>query len=155
MITGSTHPQTPAEWLAKIDQATSMQDLDNVGAVSDDDHISCETVDSQTAKSPMKIMKPEFRTPVQLAEEIQEKKNLPILTRGQIAFMIHAFLKIKGVQRRVVGMDDFLNIELVNDKLKKFDDAWENIPVGTTDGTNDSPISTRRQRQYSSKKVAP
>ena len=52
VIAGSTHPRTPAEWLAKIDQATSMQDLDNVGAVSDDDHMSCETVDSQTAKAP-------------------------------------------------------------------------------------------------------
>ena len=42
----------------------------------------------------------------------------------QIAFTI-AILKINDVQCSVFGMNDLLNVELVNNNVKQFDDAWE------------------------------
>ena len=66
-------------------------------------------------------MTPELERNVQVAEEIQEKKNLLMLTRRQIALMIHAFIQIIDVRGKAKNMNDLLNIELV----KKFDQAWE------------------------------
>ena len=46
----------------------------------------------------MEFMNPEFKVKVQMAEESQERKNLPMLTERQIAFMIFTFFKINDVQ---------------------------------------------------------
>ena len=46
--------------------------------------------------------------------------------------MIYAFFKINDVQVRVISLDDLLNIEVVNDILKKFDQSWEETPVAGT-----------------------
>ena len=31
---------------------------------------------------------------------------------------------------RAIGIDDVLNVELINDNLKKFDEAWEEFLMG-------------------------
>ena len=48
-----------------------------------------------------------------------------MLTRRQIACTICAFFKINSVQRKATSITDLLNIESVNDNLKKFDLCWE------------------------------
>ena len=63
-----------------------------------------------------------------LSEEIQEKQSLQMMTGRQIAFMIDALFKINNVQKRVIDIDDLLNIEVVHDNLRKFDEAWEITP---------------------------
>ena len=57
-ITDSTHPGQATEWLAEIDQAESVQDLDNAEAVFGDYQMSFETLESQIAKGLVKIMYP-------------------------------------------------------------------------------------------------
>ena len=69
-------------------------------------------------------MNQEFQRNVQVVEDFQEKKNLPMLTRRQIAFLIFAHFKINDFQGRSLGMDDLLNTVLINDHLKKSDHAW-------------------------------
>ena len=83
------------------------------------------------------IMNLDVKRKLQLAEELQEKKKLPMLTGKQVAFTIHAFVETKDVQRRVTGMNDLLNFGLVNDNVKKFDDAWERIPMALEKGPED------------------
>ena len=56
-----------------------------------------------------------------MAEDMQEGKALPMLTRGQIAFIIYAYFKINDVQGRATGINDLLNIELRCDSLKMFE----------------------------------
>ena len=73
----------------------------------------------------MKIMNPEFRSKVQVAEALPKLKNLPMLTGRQIAFMTYAYCKVNDVQERAMSMNDLLNIELVKGNLTKFDQAWE------------------------------
>ena len=55
---------------------------------------------------------------------IKREEESPDVDRP-IASTIFSFFKMDDVQRRVIGVNDLLNIELVNDKLKQFDDAWE------------------------------
>ena len=106
-ITGSTHPRQAADWFSKIDQATSTQHVD-------------EALDSQIAKGSDKRLHSEFKRKVEVADETQEKKGLPMLTGRQIAFF-----RSKDIQGRAIGMNDLLNIELRSDTLKMFDRAWE------------------------------
>ena len=51
VITGSTHLRQPTDWLAEIDQAESVQDLDDVGSVFGSTRMSFETLDSQLRKA--------------------------------------------------------------------------------------------------------
>ena len=90
-----------------------------------------EQIDEEFVGSePLEDHEPECKRADWLVEEIQEKENLPMLTGRQIAFMVYAFFNFHDHQRGVVGMNDLLNIELVNDNLKTFDEAWENDVVG-------------------------
>ena len=90
---------------------------------------SFEPLDSQIGKGLAKIMNPE------LNEQIQEKKNLSMLTTGKITFTIYAFFNINDVKRRIFGMSDLLNMELVTDSLKKYYEAWDNVLMATEEGT--------------------
>ena len=85
---------------------------------------------------------------MQLAEQVQEKKNRPMLTGRQIAFTIYAFFKINDVQRKVIGTNDLLNIELVNDHVKKFDEAWQNILIGLKKEPEDYYLEGLHVRQW-------
>ena len=51
-------------------------------------------------------MYPEFNRIVQLAEEFQEKENLPMLTGRQMALLIYAYFKINDVEGRAKSMND-------------------------------------------------
>ena len=64
-----------------------------------------------------------------MAEEVQDKEHLPMLRGGQLAFVTNALLKANGAPGRPLSMNDLLNIELVNDKLKKVDEAWVTMMV--------------------------
>ena len=72
VITGSSHPRHGTEWLAEIDQATSLQELDDVGAVFGDCQMSLETLDSQNAQGLVKNMNPEFKRQIQVLEDSQD-----------------------------------------------------------------------------------
>ena len=80
MIAGSAHPRQATDWLADIDQTTSMQDLDAVGSVFGSTWMIFETRDSRIAKGPMEIMNPAFNRKDHVAEDLQEKEKLTMLT---------------------------------------------------------------------------
>ena len=61
VIAGSTHSRQATGWLAEIDQATSLQDLDDVGFVFNSHPSSFETLDSQIPKCLVKTMTPRSR----------------------------------------------------------------------------------------------
>ena len=54
MLTGSTHPRQATDWLAEIDQAKSIQYLDDVGSAFGSIRLSFEYLDSKIAKCYMK-----------------------------------------------------------------------------------------------------
>ena len=60
-------------------------------------------------------------------------KGLTMLTGRQIAFMLCAFYNVQG---RAIGMNDLLNIELRNDSLKMFDQAWDETLMAMDIETN-------------------
>ena len=65
--------------MADIDQATSVQDVENVGAVFGDYQMSFETFDSPIAMGLMKIMNPEFKkNPLagQIQPDVDRKTDL-------------------------------------------------------------------------------
>ena len=66
-----TSCQQPSDRLAEIDEATSVQDLDDVGSVFGSPRMSFETLDSPIPKGLMQIMNPEFKRKVQVSEELQ------------------------------------------------------------------------------------
>ena len=61
VFTGSTQPQRATNRLAEIDQATSMQELDNVGIVFGNFHVRFITSDPLNVKVLVKIMNPELK----------------------------------------------------------------------------------------------
>ena len=146
MITGAIHPRHAIEWLAEIDESISVQNVDNSGVEFGDYQMSFATLDFKIAKGLVKIMNPKFKRKIQLAEEIPEKKNLPMWTGRQIALMIYRF-KINDVQRRVPGMNDLLDIELLNDSLKTLDEAWENILMAPEKEPEDDLLKGLYHRQ--------
>ena len=84
---------------------------------------------------------------MQVAKELEEKKNLPLLTGRQIAFMICAFFEINNVHGRAMSMNDLLNIEVVNDILKKFDQAWEETLMALEKEPEADLVEDLHQRQ--------
>ena len=52
VITGSSRPRQATDWLAEIDQATPVHDLDDVGSVFGSTRMSFENQYSQFAKGP-------------------------------------------------------------------------------------------------------
>ena len=70
------------QWQRVIDQVKSMRELDDVESVIGSHPMSFETLD---------LMNPEFKKTNQLAEEMQEKKGLPMLTGRPVAFIIYAW----------------------------------------------------------------
>ena len=48
-----------------------------------------------------------------------------MLIGRQIALTICTVFKISDVQVRATSMNDLLNIEVINDHLKEFDQSWD------------------------------
>ena len=101
VVAGSTRPRQATDKLVEIDQAKSMQGLDDVGSVFDCTRMSVDTLDSPIANGLVKVMNPEFKRRVQVAEELQGRQHFPMMTGRRIVFMIYAFFKINDVQGRV------------------------------------------------------
>ena len=119
-ITGSTHLRQAADWFSKIDQATSTQHVDEAGSVFGCTRTQLEALDSKIAKGSKQRLQSEFMRKVEVADEMQEKKGLPMLTGRQIAFF-----RSNDTKGGAIGMNDLLNIELRSATLKIFDRAWE------------------------------
>ena len=122
MSTGSSHSQRATNWLAEIDQVKINASV-NVGSVFGSYMMPPGTLDVKCTKGLVKTMTPEFKRQIQLAEEIQEKKNLPMLTEGRIAFIILACLRSTRFRGELSGMNGLPN-KLANDNLKTFEEAW-------------------------------
>ena len=84
-ITGSTDTRQATGWLAEIDEAKSLQDVDDVGSVGGSTRMRVETLDSEIGKD---LMNPESSVSRRIA-----KKKLLMLT-------IDEFFKINDFQRR-------------------------------------------------------
>ena len=84
-----------------MDNANSTQDLNDARSVfrQYSNEFWFSNMDVSIAKSLMKIVNAEFKSKIQVAEELQAKRELPTLTGRQIAFMIYAFFKINDVQQ--------------------------------------------------------
>ena len=97
---------------AEIDQAKSMQDLDDVGSALGSARMRLETVDSGVAKGSRGDREPFWvREESSGGRRIARKEHLPMLTRRQLAFEIYAFFKIIDVQGQAKNMNDLLNVE--------------------------------------------
>ena len=90
----------------------------------------------------MKIMNPEFDIRIQLAEN---PKTIRISNVNRKPNRLHD--KTNDVQKRIIGMNDLLNIELVNDSLKKTDDLLREISHGTGERTRRRSLEGLYHRQ--------
>ena len=85
-------------WLAEIDLATGIDDLNQSGFVVSKRHIKFETLDSQTAKANMT----DFMTKIRLWDEKTiQKSQCPMLTGRQMVcqiFRSSAFLNLRDIQ---------------------------------------------------------
>ena len=121
VITRSTHPRQASEWLAEISQTKSMQDLD-------DDRISIwqhqdeiRNLGFPSCERSHGILNPDFK------EESSGGR--------QIAPTWCAFFWINDVQVRVTRMNGLLQVELVNNNLKKVRSVLERNSDGAEEGT--------------------
>ena len=125
VITGLTYPRQATDWLAQIDQAQAMHDLDDVGSVfgstrmsfdpglpncgrTHEDHESC-------------IQRENFRYP----ETFKNRQIPPLFTGRRIAFMIYAFFQNNDVQVRATSMRDSLDVELFNWRGHQKEICWK------------------------------
>ena len=71
----------------------------------------------------------EFKRKLQVLEQNQERKMLPILTGRQIVYQMFAFFKINYTQGRVMTLSDLLNTELYNGNLRVINKTWDKIRI--------------------------
>ena len=117
MIQGSTHPRQVTDSLSEVDQATSIQDLDEGGSVLGCARMQFEArLDADHEHSVQE-------NKVQVDEETQDKNGLPMSTRREFVRMIYAFFKVTDVRGRAIFMRKLLHIGLRSDSSKLTDQA--------------------------------
>ena len=82
-------------------------------------------------------------------QSVTKKEESPDVDRKtERLHTICAFIKINDVQKSVNGMNDLLNVEMVDDNLKTYYEAWCNIQVALEKGPEgdllDGPVPSWR-----------
>ena len=95
-----------------------MQYFDNVGAVFGNYQMSFEHFGFRNCDRLREDNEPEFKKSTQSAE-----KKLPVLTGRD---RLHDPHQRRSDRRQFFGMNDLVNIQLVNDNLKQLDESWVN-----------------------------
>ena len=89
---GSTHPRQATDWLAEIDQAKSMQDLDDVGSVFGSTRMRSETLRFQSGNGLMKIINLDLNKKSAGGRRIFRNKETPGVERKTDRFYDLCFL---------------------------------------------------------------
>ena len=124
VTTGSTHFLLSSKWLAEADWASIVDELDYSGFRVDKHQLELETLDSEIAKGTMKIISADFQRKNNVLEETQHKKETSN-AHGQANYVSSIFFNINETQGHTMILSDLLNVELHNDSLKMFNQAWE------------------------------
>ena len=118
VISASHHPKLVSDWLAGIDVATRMEDLELSGVVFDGHQMELGTLDLKMATGILKIILAKFKRKLDVLEETQHKNKRPTLTSRHIMYQIFSFFDINMTQGRTMRLTYLLNIQLHNDNLK-------------------------------------
>ena len=122
VITGSTRPRQATDWLAEIDQATPVHDLDDVGSVFGSTRMSFEHQYSKFAKGPHEGH--EFNRKFLEAVEFCKSTKSPDVDRE--TDRLHNLRLVQDQRRSEESCEHerLAQYRVVNDTLKKFE-AWE------------------------------
>ena len=71
-----------------------------------------------------------------LLDDKQYKENRTMRPGWQIMLQFFSLFDINKTQGRAVGLTDLLNIELYNDNLKQFNQAWEEMLLSLDKGVD-------------------
>ena len=125
VISGSPHLRLISEWLAEIELASGMGELDHTEFIFDKHHLEFETLDSKIANGITKIVPTELKRKINFLEETKYKNQRPELTGRQIRFQVFLFFNVKKTQEHTINLSDLRNVELYYDIVKMFNQAWE------------------------------
>ena len=89
----------------------------------------------------------EFKRRVNYLEETQYKNKRPKLTVRQIMFQIFSFFKINQTQGHTMNLSDLLYVELYNDNLKMFNQAWEDTLLAFGNDLDEHFLENLYERQ--------
>ena len=145
VITCSIHPLQVTEWLSEIDQATRCKAWMTQRPYSAVLERNLRLWIRTWHKASWKIMNSRSQGMLRWLENHKRRKGLPTLTGRQIACKIYVFFKINDVQGRALGWNDLLNIELRNENLKMFDQAWEDTLMWRGNSQQESEVHTHRE----------
>ena len=122
VITGSSRPRQATDWLAEIDQATPVHDLDDVGSVFGSTRMSFEHQYSKFAKGPHEGH--EFNRKFLEAVEFCKSTKSPEVDRE--TDRLHSLRLVQDQRRSEESCEHerLAQYRVVNDTLKKFE-AWE------------------------------
>ena len=103
----SNHPRLISDWLAEMDFAACVEELDHPGFVVDKHQMEFETLDSKIAKGSMKNPLAEFKRKIHFSEKntILEQ-NCQMLTGRPIMFHILSVFTINMTQGSPAGKED-------------------------------------------------
>ena len=146
VISGSTHPRLISDWWAEIDVAASMGELDNSGFVFDKEF---ETLGSRITKGIMKIILAQFKRKTNYLKDTQYTNKCPILTGRQIIFQILSFFNNFETQEHAMNLNDMLNVELYNQNLNMFNQAWEETLLALGNDLDENVLNNLYDRQVS------
>ena len=121
VVSGSTHARVISQWLEEIDLAAGMEELDYSGFIVDQHQIEFETLDSKIAE----------RNHEDNSCRIQEKdlflvrNSIPKQTSSACGQATYLFVSMNKTQEHTMNLSDLLHVELYNDNLKMFNQAWQ------------------------------
>ena len=122
----STCPRFICDWLAEIDVAACVEDLDSRGIVFDKHQMDFETLDSKIPKGIMKVLPVDLKRKINFLGETT--KRCPLVTGRQIMFPMFSLFNINSqTQGHSMNLSGLLNVALRNDKLKMLIQAWKNV----------------------------
>ena len=127
------HPRLIRDWSAENDVAASMGELDNSRFVLGKHQLEFETHVSKIAQGIMVMIPSVFKKKINFLEETQHKNKCPMVTSRQILLQVFLFFNCNKTQGHTMNLSDLLDVELHNDNLKIFNQAWEEplLALGT------------------------
>ena len=116
-------------WIKKVELVDSVYDIKSSCYVKWIHMRNFEVLDAKNASALNRIIhNTQFKRKVSLEEQKEDR----FLRGRQIAYLIHEFFRVTGVQDSVENYADLFTISLRNDDIQEFDSRWEGVLLSMT-----------------------